>query len=62
MESISFVYEDDEKLNIVGNVLVSFLEQFEKGLNQEIENPVCKLWTLHLLSLHESKLGRFKEA
>ena len=62
LESISFVYEDDEKLNIVGNVLVSLLEQFEKGLNQEIENPVCKLWTLHLLSLHESKLGRFKEA
>ena len=60
LESINFVYDDERKSCIVGKVLVSILDQV--GRDGAVENPTCKLWTMHLLSVHASKLGRFEEA
>ena len=60
LESINFVYDDDRKACTVGKVLVSILEQLDQ--DGKAENPTCKLWSLHLLSVHASKQGRFEEA
>ena len=60
LESINFVYDDERKACTVGKVLVSILDQV--GQDGGVENPTCKLWTLHLLSVHASNLGRFEEA
>jgi len=60
LESINFVYDDESKTCTVGEVLVSILDHV--GEVGGIENPTCRLWTLHLLSVHASKLGKFDEA
>ena len=64
LESISFVYDDDGKACAVGKMLVSILEDLDTEVKEEtsVNNPTSKLWTLHLLSVHKSKLGRFEEA